>query len=131
MILRKDASRPLDRRGFTLMEVLVVVAILVILAGTASIFVFQYLDQAKKDRARLDIQTLSTASKTYMIQNAGTPPDNLQQVLYLVEGGSASNLQDPWGQPYQLEMINVNGQDTVHIFTTCPKDGELIDNIKH
>lgn len=129
MILRKTTSRPLDRRGFTLMEVLVVVAILVILAGTASIFVFRYLDDAKKDRARMDIQGLTTASKTYMIRNAGQPPENLGLCLQYIEGGSESNLMDPWGQAYQYEVIDVNGQQTIHIFTQTP-DGELIDNIK-
>jgi general secretion pathway protein G len=129
MILRKTASRPLDRRGFTLMEVLVVVAILVILAGTASIFVFRYLDDAKKDRARMDIQGLTTASKTYMIRNGGQPPENLGLCLQYIEGGSESNLMDPWNQAYQYEVIDVNGQQTIHIFTQTP-DGELIDNIK-
>jgi prepilin-type N-terminal cleavage/methylation domain-containing protein len=130
MILRKQTGRPLDRRGFTLMEVLVVVAILVILAGTASIFVFRYLDDAKKDRARFDIQALTQAAKTYMIRNGGTPPDNLGQVLQYIEGGSESNLIDPWNNQYQYQVTDQNGQQTIYIFATAP-DGEVIDVIKH
>lgn len=131
MILRKQQSRPLDRRGFTLMEVLVVVAILVILAGTASIFVMRYLEDAKKDRARFDIQALTTAAKTYMIRNGGTPPENLDQVLQYIEGSSVSNLIDPWNNRYQYQVnTDQNGQQAIYISATAP-DGEVIDVIKH
>ncbi len=130
MILRRNDRRQEHRLGFTLMEVLVVVAILVILAGTASIAVFQYLKDANKDRAMLDIQALTTATKTYMLRNGGQPPQNLELVLQYHDGGSESNLIDPWNNRYQFEMINFNGQQQVHIFTTNPEDNSMIDVLK-
>lgn len=130
MILRKYERRATDRLGFTLMEVLVVVAILVILAGTASIFVMRYLEDAKKDLAQQDIWALDKAAKTYLIRNGGQPPQSLDQVLQYLEGGSTSNLIDPWGNQYGYEIIEFNGQqNTIHIFSQT--DGtEMRDNLK-
>src|SRR5262245_64302789 len=73
MLVRRHNNRRNDRLGFTLMEVLVVVAILVILAGTASVFVFRYLDQAKEDRARADIKTIENACTAYKLRNGNFP----------------------------------------------------------
>ena len=49
----KSAAR---RSAFTLMEMLVVVAILVVLAGAAVPIYMRYLNEAKKDRARIERQ---------------------------------------------------------------------------
>src|SRR5262245_54653173 len=130
MILRQADSRRRERLGFTLMEVLVVCAILVILAGTAAIGIFRYLDQANVNKARFDIQALTTAAKTYVTEHGAQPPENLEQVLQYIDGGSESNLIDPWGNRYQYEMISFNGQRTIHIYTTNPDNGEMIDVLK-
>src|SRR5437763_8928352 len=104
MILRNVERRVSRRHAFTLMEVLVVVAILLVLASAASIAVFKYLEDSKKDRAALDIQTLSTAAKTYMLRNGGQPPEALENILQYVENGSQSSLTDPWNQRYQMAI---------------------------
>src|SRR5260370_627756 len=54
-------TRTARRTGFTLMEVLVVVAILVILAGVGSVAVFHYLDDAKVKTATLGIKNIHQA----------------------------------------------------------------------
>ena len=122
--------QPLERRGarraaFTLMEVLVVAVILVIMAGTASVFVFRYLEEAKVDRATMDIVTLTTAANTYKLKNGGTPPENLEQVLPYVTGNDPSSLIDPWRNRYQYQVMEINGQQTIVISTTAP-DGSTI-----
>ncbi|MCE9567225.1 MAG: prepilin-type N-terminal cleavage/methylation domain-containing protein [Planctomycetes bacterium] len=93
-------QRAMRRAGFTLLEVLVVVAILVILAGVASISIFRYMDDAKVNRAKLDMQTIEKACKTYYANNQDWPdPSNLQQTVGpLLENPNA--LIDPWGQSY-------------------------------
>jgi len=129
MILQRLERRSSRRLAFTLMEVLVVAVILVIMAGTASIFVFKYLEDAKKDRAQMDIMTLTTAANTFKMRNGGQPPDNLEQVLPWVSGGSESNLIDPWNNRYQYQVVEINGQQTIMISTTAP-DGTPISNVK-
>ena len=114
------------RRGaFTLLEVLVVVAILVVLASVASIYVFKYLDDAKKDKARLDMQALTTAYNTYMLKSDGVPPQSIQDLApYMTEG--TNSLIDPWGNPYQFRPMASEQSDRVQFFTVSPKDGQEI-----
>jgi len=130
MILQPLQRRAARRAAFTLMEVLVVAVILVIMAGTASVFVFRYLEDAKKDRAQMDIVTLTTAANTFKLRNSGQPPENLEQVLPYVTGQSESNLIDPWGNRYQYQVTEINGQQMIVISTTAP-DGTPINNIKN
>ena len=111
-------SRPVQhhrlRRGFTLLEVVVVVAILAILAA---VVVPQFLDrpgEARQVRAKQDIAAVVTALNLYRLDNysypstdqglealvskpAGSPPaDNWRA------GGYLQRLPvDPWGQPYR------------------------------
>ena len=48
-------------RGFTLIEVIVVAAIIAILAGILVPMIFNQIDEAKKTRAQADCKTISTA----------------------------------------------------------------------
>jgi general secretion pathway protein G len=97
-------QRRARRLAFSLMEVLVVVAIMVILALSGGVIYMRYLDDAKKDRARIDVETLSKAVEGYSLKH-GYPAtlDILCQPT--PDGGrpylDPSALVDPWGQPYQ------------------------------
>ena len=130
MILRNtERRRDVDRLGFTLMEILVVVAILLVLVGASSIAVFKYFEDSKYDRANMDVRTLDMAVKTYTLRNQGQPPENLEAVLKYVEGGAESNLTDPWGNRYIMEMQDNNGQQTLVVYTRGP-DGTVISSLK-
>src|SRR5438067_8302609 len=102
---RRTAAR---RSAFTLLEVLVVVAILVILAGVASISIFRYMEDAKVGRARTDMQALEKAVKTYYTQHGDwPPPDQLASAIGpLMDQGQAA-LVDPWGNQYTYEVATV------------------------
>src|SRR4051812_17072355 len=104
MIVRQG-SRAVVRVGFTLMEVLVVVAILVVLAGTGGVVYIRYLEDAKKDQARIQLQAPTTAVETYQVKN-GDYPASLAALTQPQPDGSKpylepSALVDPWGRPYQ------------------------------
>lgn len=53
-------QRRAGRSGFTLIEVLIVIAIIVALGGLVAVAVFQRRDQATADLARADMQTLKS-----------------------------------------------------------------------
>jgi general secretion pathway protein G len=130
MILQQRVSRRTDRPGFTLMEVLVVVAILVVLAGVSSIAVFKYLDKAKSDRARVDVSTITEACKVYKISNGEYPPDLSSLVNgakpYLENGMEA--IMDPWGKQYQYDPSGRNNQGQKPDVYTIDPDGVTIGN---
>jgi general secretion pathway protein G len=98
------------RPGFTLMEVLVVVAILVVLAGIG-IGVFYYLETAKDRAAYAQIRNLEVAVEGYRAAN-GHYPENLE-ILLEPEGDkpaplSQQNVMDPWNRPFVYEPQNLH-----------------------
>jgi general secretion pathway protein G len=101
---RRDHNRS-ARTGFTLMEVLVVVAILVVLAGIG-VGVFAYLESSKENACKLQIKNLETAVNNYKLQH-GSFPDSLQVLTVPNEGKPAflkrKDLNDPWNRPFQYD----------------------------
>lgn len=97
--------------GFTLVELLVVVAILGLLAAIATPMVLRHLADAKVDTAQVQISQLATALDLYKLDNGRyptteeglvalttAPPDAPRwRGPYLSGDGS---LVDPWGHAY-------------------------------
>jgi len=81
-------------KGFTLIEILTVVAILSILAAIALPAYSRYIEKAKVTRAIAEIKTLSLEIDTYGIDNGGTLPITLNDI-------GRGSLLDPWGNPYE------------------------------
>ncbi len=120
------------RRAFTLLEVLVVVAILLILASVGTIAAVNYLANAKVSEAKLKMSSVANAVKTYQLSNNGDLPDSLNVLIAPTEGkplleGGQTAITDPWGNPFQLKQVadQVSGSPRVVIFTTSP-DGKYI-----
>ena len=109
--------------AFTLIEILVVVAILGILAAIVVPRVMDRPDEAKRIAARADIAALTQALKLYRLDN-GFYPATDQGLAALVQkpasnpvpgnwkaGGYLDRLpRDPWGGDYQYLHPGVKGE---------------------
>jgi general secretion pathway protein G len=109
-------------RGFTLVEVMVVVAILGILAALIVPKIIGRSDDARIVAAKQDVATLGSALKLYRLDNQRYPSTE-QGLKALVEkptvdpvppnwktGGYLDKLpRDPWGNPYQYLQPGVHG----------------------
>jgi general secretion pathway protein G len=132
MVVRPlNSARAATRAAFTLLEVLIVVAILVVLAGVSSVYVFRYLEDAKVNRCKADVRTIAKAADAYNIQN-GQLPDSLQQLVQPPTGGKPyieqEGLMDPWGKQYQYDPSGGRNQGLKpDVWTTTP-DGQTIGN---
>jgi general secretion pathway protein G len=132
MILRNEMSR-IRRPAFTLMEMLIVVAIIVAIAGIGGYYLMGALEGAKKDAAMLQAKgTLTSACQAYSLKRGGYP-DSLQQLLQQdAKGGpyldDPAALLDPWGQTYQYDKSGPrNNSRKPDIWTKGP-DGIDIGN---
>lgn len=106
---RRKAAR--NRRGFTLLEVLLVLIILVVIAGFAIQNFTGIQDTANKKAATTQITQLSTAIKTYQLLMGGLPP-NLEALVnppadLAKPGDWTKQLErvpnDPWNRPYEYK----------------------------
>ena len=134
MTLASVRRRNRRRSAFTLLEVLVVMAIIVVLAGVASIYLFRYLDDSKKDKAYMDVKAIEIAVKAYALRNGGDYPEGLQQLIAPPDGskpfleGGQDALLDPWGKVYSYTVVQGGSESQPKIFTVAP-DGTEINNL--
>jgi general secretion pathway protein G len=89
--------------GFTLVELLVVIAMLGTLSGIAIPAYSRYIDKARITKAIAEIIDLQKAIMLYEIEQ-DTLPDSLDDL-------GRGNLLDPWGNAYQyLNFATVKGK---------------------
>jgi general secretion pathway protein G len=114
-------------RGFTLIEMLVVLAIMGVLAAIVVPNIMDRLDGSRVTAARTEVNNLMQALKLYKLDNmrypsaeqgldalvhkptAGTPPPNWKPYLDKLPA-------DPWGNPYQYANPGVKGEIDVYSF---------------
>jgi general secretion pathway protein G len=89
-------------RGFTLMEILIVITILGILASLVAVKIMDRPGEARTLKAQLDIQTLENAIKLYKLDNAYYPSTE-QGVRALVEKPSTGRIPSKWREGGYLE----------------------------
>ncbi|NBC11100.1 MAG: type II secretion system major pseudopilin GspG [Planctomycetes bacterium] len=92
-------------RGFSLIEIMVVVVIIGLLAGAVAMRFTGTVDKAKLSRARSDIATIMDAVEMYYLYH-GRYPSN-------AEGLEALDLEsrtDPWGNEYIYNQPGPDGE---------------------
>lgn len=112
VLVRPAASG--DRGGFTLIEILVVIAVIAILAGMVTPMVFRNVGDAKVSTVRAQLEIFATALEAYRLDNDYYPStgQGLAALRHPPEGQPApSNWRgpylrkdpplDPWKRPYQ------------------------------
>lgn len=116
------------QRGFTLLEVMVVVVILGILAALVVPKIISRPDEARVIAAKQDIASLAQALKLYRLDNHRYPtteqglqalvtrPSTAPPAPNWKTGGYVERLpKDPWGNPYQY--LNPGVHSEIDIFS--------------
>ena len=104
------------RRGFTLIEIIVVVMIITVLATLIAPKLLGRVGSAKQAAARVGAATIATSLKLYTLDMGLSAPSDDFELEFLLrpadDGGGpsgpylerADNLIDPWGNPYEFEL---------------------------
>ncbi|MDD3469677.1 MAG: type II secretion system major pseudopilin GspG [Thermoguttaceae bacterium] len=136
--VRKDRML---RKGFTLVELLIVLAILVMLAAFAVPKLFDVLKNAKVNTAKTQVKTFTDTLDLYATNSGGDYPTTedglnalVQQPEDFPETGTWSQLMpsipvDPWNSPYQYALDESTGSPHVWSYGPDKQDGTE-DDIK-
>jgi general secretion pathway protein G len=124
---------PAHQRGFTLIEIMVVVIILGILAAIVAPNVIGRIDDAQAARVQQDLRGIENAMKFYRLDNFSYPTSE-QGLEALVTKPSDPNIRnwktggyldrlpkDPWGNAYQYLSPGTNGEIDIY---TLGRDGQ-------
>ena len=130
--MHKVSHRPLrqrDQRGFTLVEIMVVVVIIGILGALVVPKLMGRTGESRVTAAKVDISTLNQALKLYKLDNQRYPTTDqgLQALIQKPTSGPAANgwkaggyleklPKDPWGNPYQYLSPGMHGEVDVFSF---------------
>ena len=137
MIARRNSRPARSRRAFTLMEILLALAILVILAGTGTLVYVRIQKQANVDAAKNQIHSFESCMEKYhldvgaypsSLQDLRNPPANVAkwQGPYI----DKEVLEDPWGRAYHYQVDGTG--DGYELYSSGP-DGVAgnADDIGH
>lgn len=96
----------LNNRGFTLIELMVVIVILGVLAGLIIPRIMGSPEKARRTKARIQIESLETALKMYKLDN-GVYPSTEQGLEALVSAPEVGRLAKSWKKGGYLEKGKV------------------------
>lgn len=110
--LRRHSERGLRKAdaGMTLLEVLIVLALISLIAGAIGVTVFNNFKKGQDKTAKLMINEIRGAVQQYMSDNSGDCPPNLEELVnqkFLKK----SSIKDPWAKPFTLKCPGEQDSD--------------------
>jgi general secretion pathway protein G len=113
------------RGGFTLMEVLLVVAILIILAGLATVAIRQAYNNARVSATKLNAKSIAQSIDTYYL-GLGQLPPSLEALIAMPDGLA---VPEKWQGPYlktENNRLPVDSWNREFIYEVDPQTEEFI-----
>ena len=109
------SSTPHSRGGFTLIEILVVIAVISILAALVAPNVFRHVGTAKDAAARSQIEMLGAALDAYRLDN-GRYPSTDQGLEALWQVPVAEPRPSNWRGPYLRKAVPRDPWDNPYVY---------------
>lgn len=128
---KEQEKRRCNEKGFTLIEILVVMVIITLLASLVAPRLFPKLGKGKQSAAKAQIELLGQALDQFRL-DTGRYPTTQEGLAILTTNQSIENWDgpylrkglpnDPWGKPYKYQCPGTHGE---YDLSSYGKDGAL------
>lgn len=134
----RTRARIRARAGFTLIEILVVIAVIAVLATLVAPEVFRHLGSARESTAKSQVEMLGAALDAYRLDLGRYPTtEEGLAALRVAPAGAGARWRgpymrkdipaDPWGNAYQFRgpgQVNPTGYDLLSLGADGKPDGQ-------
>jgi len=96
----------MNRKGFTLVEIMIVVAIIALLAAIAIPNLLSARRTANTAAAKANIRSLSTAAETFSVANSGVYPASVTELATFISSADAYCAKSPQGYTYTCTLAS-------------------------
>jgi len=118
------------QRGFTLVELLLVLVILALIAGLVLPGIIGKAESAKAKAASSQISRISMSVESFYL-DTGNTPSSLEELVNAPSGVTGWNgpyiknslLKDPWGQPYKYKVPGDHGDFDIESYGADRQQG--------
>jgi general secretion pathway protein G len=118
-------ARRAATRGVTLIEILIVLAIVGLIAGGVAVVAVPKYQEAQKKQAQTDARTIHPAAEKYRVDHPGEQCPTVELLREKKELSAASKITDPWDTPYKI----ICGDEDLMVLSLGPdkKEGTADD----
>jgi general secretion pathway protein G len=117
---RLSALRRAAARGVTLIEILIVLAIVGLIAGGVAVVAVPKYQEAQKKQAQIDARTIHPAAEKYRVDHPGEGCPTVELLRDKNELSRASKITDSWDSPYKI----ICGDEDVTVLSFGPDKRE-------
>jgi general secretion pathway protein G len=115
--------------GFTLLEVMIVLAIIGLIAGGVGLTVFNQFKKGQAKVAKTQVTEISGAIQQYMMENNSECPKGMDDLV--AKKNIKKAIKDPWGKDFVIKCPGTNDTDGADISSGGPdKQDGTPDDIK-
>jgi general secretion pathway protein G len=114
---RIESDQRPRRRGFTLIELIVVIVVLGLLAGLVAPQIFGRVSEAKAVTARTQIELLATALDSYRLDNGGYPT-TAQGLAALTQAPTSAPVPTSWRGPYLRKAVPLDPWGRAYVYAS-------------
>jgi general secretion pathway protein G len=115
--------------GMTLLEVMIVLAIIGIIAGTVGVGLFSRFRSGQVKTAKVQVTEIAHAAEQYMMDHSSNCPASLDDMVASKHLGK--KFKDPWGRDFVLRCPGQVNTDGVDVLSSGPDKQEgTADDVK-